>query len=98
MMGTSNGTEGEHLELSEESRYAARDRKDRVRSTQMVCVTFLSTLAWNMCPTVGMEAGCWDLETGEQTQGELLLDARRQPEGTGVRKSATRNACRGNPA
>lgn len=35
-MGRSVGTEGEHLELSEESRYAGWDRKDRVRSTQMV--------------------------------------------------------------
>ena len=64
-MGRSVGT-GEHLEVSEESRYAGWDRKDRVRSTQMVCVTFLSTLAWDMYPTVGMEVGCWDLETGEQ--------------------------------
>ena len=40
-----------------------------------------------------LKCGVWRADPGRR----LLLTVRRQPEGMEVRKSATRNACRGNP-
>ena len=96
--GRSIGTEGELQGLSEES--AAIGLWQAGQSE-----TYTDGLCHNpACPSLRRVStgahGDWMLEHGVRRANlgrGLLLSVRRQPEGTEVRKSTTRNACGGNP-
>ena len=98
LVGRSVGTEKEQLGLSEDSEMAGLWQAGQNEIyTDSPCHS-------PVCPGLGRVStsahGGWVLERGDWRANPgrgLLLDARRQHEGTGVRKSATGNACGRNP-
>ena len=97
LTGKSVGTEGEHLRLLEEGEMAdlwqtgqSETYTDGLRHSparpRLGSVSASAHRGWEL------ECGDWRANLGKG----LLLAARRQPEGTGGRKSITRNACGGN--
>ena len=72
-------------------------RQERVRPTQTVRATALNAPDWDTSMPVHTRAENWNVGIGANPGRRLLFAVRRQPEGTGGRKSATENACGGNP-
>ena len=96
-MGKSVGTERKHLRQSEEGEAAGLWQTGKSEN--------YTDGLWHghACPGLGRVSnsvhGGWELERGDKRAklvGGVLLAVRRQPEGEGGRKSASRNVCGGN--